>query len=103
MKKTVKIPIATTADCLAAWVSRTVRKRSITCGSPMIPSTRPMLSESAFQLTVLSDRSGSITLAPKLSNDSFIGPSGFQPARDTATTNTVSTITASRLVLKIWM
>ena len=91
------------AELRAAFASRTVRKRSITCGRPMIPSTRPMLSESQFSDSVVSERSGSTILAPKLSVASSIGPIGFQPVREITATKTASTMTASRLVLKIWM
>ena len=53
--------------------------------------------------SVMSERSGSTTLVPKLSVASSIGPSGFQPVRLITATNTASAMTASRLVLKIWM
>ena len=99
----MKIEIATPAELRAARASRTVRKRSITWGRPMIPSVRPIVSDRLLIEAVMSERSGVTTLSPRLSVASSIGPIGFQPVRLITATNTASTMTASRLVLKIWM
>ena len=99
----MKIEIATAAELRAARASFTVRKRSITCGRPMIPSDRPMVSERLLIDSVRFERSGSTTLAPNCFVASSIGPIGFQPVRLMTATNTASTMIASRLVLKIWM
>ena len=99
----MKIEIATAAELRAARASFTVRKRSITWGRPMIPSDRPIVSDRLLSDSVMSERSGSTTFAPNWSAASSIGPIGFQPVRLMTTTNTASTMTASRLVLKIWM
>ena len=97
------MPIATSAELRAARASRTVRKRTITCGRPMIPSVRPMLRDRLFSETVPSERSGTITSSPNRPAASCIGPSGFQPVREMSDGKTSRTMNASRLVLKIWM
>jgi hypothetical protein len=73
------------------------------CGIAIMPSTRPMFREMKFHETVLSERSTRMTSSPICAAASFIGPSGFHPVREMTTTKSVSTMTRSRLVLKIWM
>jgi hypothetical protein len=69
----------------------------------MIPSVSPMFSDRLFSETVVSERSGTITLSPNSPAALCIGPSGFQPVREMTKPKTSSTMNASRLVLKIWM